>query len=400
MRDSREKRNLTASAFHWPKVRLLEISLLPLLISSCSQDHSSPQPRDSLTAAQKQAPIEIQFESIADNAIADGLVEGIQFALVEHGEILSTGGVGLADRETGRQMTPDTPINVASISKPVTAWGLLALMEEETLHPDTPFEELLRDPELYDDVFGDGHVTLRMLLDHTSGLSGASVPVTPISDSVPEIPDILRGRSSVRRARVEQPPGTGFRYSGAGYLVLQLALENRTQRSFAEYMDETVLRAAGMENSTFAVTSDWHDRVAAYYRDDGRRRDPYHLPGAAGGLYSTANDMARFIRLYTEGASPILDPERLSHTVAVDQPSAGISNLRYAFGHYTYVTQEGATVQFHAGGNPGLRALFVVAPDAGHGFFAVANNDRGSEVLAEMLAVWGNHYELSVHSHF
>ena len=84
----------------------------------------------------------------------------------------------------------------------------------------------------------------------------------------------------------------------------------------------------------------------------------------------------------------------------MDQPQAGVDDLRYALGHYTYITEEGTTILFHAGGNPGLRALFLVAPDAGHGFFAVANNDRGSEVLAEMLAAWGNYYELTVHSHF
>ena len=75
-------------------------------------------------------------------------------------------------------------------------------------------------------------------------------------------------------------------------------------------------------------------------------------------------------------------------------------NLHYALGHYTYVTPEGVKIVFHAGGNPGLRALLVIAPDRNGGFFAVANNDRGSDVLAAMLAAWGQYYGLTVHAHF
>ena len=379
-----------------------------LVVTACAPEDSPPEPRNSLTEARKQAPIESQFVAIANSAVSDGSVPGIQFALVEDGEVLMTGAVGLADRETGRPMTTETPINVASISKPVTAWGFMALIEEEHLDPDTAVAELLRDEGLHDEIFGGADVTLRMLLAHTSGLSGSSVPVTPVSEPIPEIPDILMGRSSVRRASIEQTPGEGFSYSGAGYLVLQQILETRSRRDFADYMDEKVLRPAGMRDSTFVVSPEWHSRIAVYYRGDGRRREPYHLPGAAGALYSTANDMARYLLLYTERGASTRDSilpearfsEMLSPVAPVEQPDANIADLQYAHGHYTYTTQEGTRIVCHAGGNPGLRALFVVAPETGHGFFAVANGDRGSGVLAEMLSAWGRHYEVSVHTHF
>jgi hypothetical protein len=55
---------------------------------------------------------------------------------------------------------------------------------------------------------------------------------------------------------------------------------------------------------------------------------------------------------------------------------------------------------YHAGGNPGLRAIFVVAPDRNDGFFAVANNDRGSQVLTAMINSWGEHHGITLHANF
>jgi len=64
------------------------------------------------------------------------------------------------------------------------------------------------------------------------------------------------------------------------------------------------------------------------------------------------------------------------------------------------VTPEGAKIVFHSGGNPGLRAIMVVAPELDAGFFAVANNDRGSAVIAELLGSWGTHHGLTLHEYF
>ena len=77
-----------------------------------------------------------------------------------------------------------------------------------------------------------------------------------------------------------------------------------------------------------------------------------------------------------------------------------IRSIQYALGHYTYTTPEGTRIVFHAGGNPGLRAVFVVALDRDAGFFAVANSDNGSETLAEMMRVWGEYYGLTLHEFF
>lgn len=403
----------SASAFRF--VPLSYCALFVLLATqvglvACVPDHGNTETLARLTAAQKvsEQPIEMQFAAIAEFAVSNMIVEGVQYSLILDEKIGAVEAFGVADRESQRPMTIDTAINVASISKALTAWGFITLAEREGWDLDAPIGELLNDKGLYADLFSDNVVSARMLLSHTSGLSGPSVPVTPATQPLPKLTDILRGRSTVARAEMEFAPGFRFFYSGLGYLVLQKVIEEQTQEDFSAYMSDALLLPIQMRGSSFVLTGDMLDDVAIYYRDDGRRREPYHLPGAAGGLYSTASDMARFILLYTDtgadirarlvsdaGFAELVEPVALSDKVNGASPA-----VQYALGHYTYETRESVDIVFHSGGNPGLRALLVIAPELNAGFFAVANNDRGSELMSAFLAIWGHYHSLTLHEHF
>ena len=386
------------------------VGLIVLGICSCTQDDNvaSNDSRYMSPNLDYEHSIAIQFISLVENSISQGLVEGVQFSIIEDGELLLAQGFGLADRETNRPMTADTPINVASLSKSFTAWGVLALSEHNDIDLDSSINNYLNSYQLTSEDYADADVTIGMLLSHTSGLSTPSVPVTPVTEPIPELTNILLGGSSVPRAEIERRPGSGYVYSGAGYLLLQKMIEDQTGSTFANYMTETVLEPSGMSNSAFSLSPDIVRRAAIYYRRDGRRREPYHLPGAAGALYTTANDMARFIILYTDkgrlSRSQII-PENQFVTMLVPVTPVQISGVnvgttRYALGHNTYETPEGIKIVFHAGGNPGLRALYIVALDGNDGFFAVVNDDRGAELLAEMMRIWGGYYSLTLHPYF
>ena len=232
--------------------------------------------------------------------------------------------------------------------------------------------------------------------------------MTPATQPLPKLTDILQGQSSVARAKMDSAPGFRFFYSGQGYLVIQKVIEEQTQESFSAYMSDALLLPLQMRGSSFALTGDMLDDVAIYYRDDGRRREPYHLPGAAGGLYSTAGDMAKFILLYTftgaDTRARLVSDAGFAELVQPITPSDNVSGasptVPYALGHYTYETPEGVDIVFHSGGNPGLRALLVIAPGLDAGFFAVANNDRGSQLMPAFLDAWGQYHGLTLHEYF
>jgi CubicO group peptidase (beta-lactamase class C family) len=339
---------------------------------ACTSDHGETDRLARHTAAQKASgqPIGKQFAEIAEFAVSNMIVEGLQYSLIEDGEVVAIDAFGVADRESQRPMTTNTAINVASISKALTAWAFIILAEREGWDIDTPVDELLSDKRLYADLFSDYDVSARMLLSHTSGLSGPIVRVTPAAQALPILTDILHGRSSVAGPEMEAAPGFRFSYSGLGYLVLQKIIEDQTQETFSAYMSDALLLPIQMRESSFALTRDMLDGAAIYYRDDGRRREPYHLPGAAGGLYSTARDMAKFILLYTDAGAEtrarLVSNTGFAELVEPVAPSGNVGGaiptIAYALGHYTYETPEGVDMVFHSGGNPGLRALLVIAP--------------------------------------
>lgn len=382
----------------------IALAATALAIAGCADE---PRETTLLAAAEsgRDRTLPERFEAIAEAAVAQGRVVGVQYALIEGGRTLAVDAFGAADRESGRPMSADTPINVASISKSITAWGVAAWLETAPVSADTPVNDLVTGYRLESPSFDPSRVTLRRLLSHTAGLSTPSVPVFRLTEALPPVPGILRGEAGVPRARLVAEAGAGFRYSGAGFLLLQLLLEEQTDSAFSHYMRDTVLDPAGMESSSFDATDYATEAVAVYYRADGRRREPYHLRGAAGGLYSTASDMASYLRLYTgDGArddivSAAAFETMLSPVASVRGDGVHGGELRYAWGHYVYSTPEGQTIVFHTGGNPGLRTMFLVAPRLGAGFFAAVNDDRG-EVIDAMMQTWGSEYRLTLHDPF
>ncbi len=344
-------------------------------------------------------------ETLVDEHLQrDGLV-GVQYAMLE-GAVQWIGAAGLADREAGRPMRVHTPINIASISKAVSAWTVLAWAEGTDHELAEPLVALLPDPPIRSTERALGAVTLEGLLSHTAGLSTPSVPVIAADQPIPALRTILDGHHSVPAARLVQAPGKGYRYSGAGYLLLQLVLEHQTGTPFDALARRLVLTPAGMQNSMFKLRDDWLPLTAVYYRANGSRREPYHLAGAAGGLYSNATDMLGFLRLYAdeERRARLLSPQAFADllrgrsTVTDDGEDPG--SVEYALGHNTYRTDEGVQVAFHSGSNPGLRSLFIVVPSRSSGLFIAVNHDHGARLLATLMNAWGEHLDLTLHELF
>ena len=183
---------------------------------------------------------------------------------------------------------PGARFAAGSISKPVAALAALRL----GLDLDEDVNERLSTWRLAD---GEG-VTLRRLLGHTAGLGMPFCPGSPAGERLPTLVEILDG------VRLESAPGAGFRYSGGGYVVVQLLVEDVTGRPFADVAEELVLGPVGMRASTFAP-------------GDGHR----YVEQAAAGLTTTVADLARFVialQQGTDGAEVMLAPH-------VELPEAG-----------------------------------------------------------------------------
>jgi len=279
--------------------------------------------------------------------------------LMRNNRVTAEHAVGIANVESSSLVKPDRTLFVlASVSKAVTAWGVMKLVQDGALRLDEPVMPRLRRWQFPASPYRDC-VTVRHLLSHTAGLDdglgyggfGPGQKVQTLEASLTHPADSTVGQTVA--IDVSREPGTAMAYSGAGYAVLQLLIEEVTGRPFAEYISETVLRPLGMSTASF----DW-DAIAAEGRaahlaaayGAGLTPQPprRYTARAAVGLYATARDVARFAQAFTT-PNPVLVPDTLGQMLTA-QPGTGGG---WGLGHALF-TDGGAASRIvgHDGGTP------------------------------------------------
>lgn len=245
--------------------------------------------------------------------------------LVAHGsDIVEFDASGMADVEAGHPMRKDTIFQIMSMTKPVTAIGIMMLAEEGKLALRDPVDLSL--PEFHDlkvatTVGPDAArlaipnhaITIRDLLTHTAGIQDYPGP--------PGIRDYAQTMNvsldEVVKALAKQPllfqPGTQWSYSSPGIEILGRIIEVCSGEKYVDYITEHVLRPLGMKDSFFFPPPDKVDRIAMVYAhkdgklvpapasilggDPAKHRQGAVFPAPGWGLYSTAEDLLRLYRM-------------------------------------------------------------------------------------------------------
>jgi len=167
-------------------------------------------------------------------------VPGLSIALIEDGKIVWVEGFGEANLITGKPVTEDTIFDVASISKAITAYAALGLVERGVLSLDEPVHQYLSQAWLPASAYAE-QITLRQLLSHTSGLTNA---VNPVNKTI------------------VNPPGERFEYSGVGFIYLQEVMEQATGKSLEQLAQELVFEPLEMDSSSYVVPQNMMPRLA------------------------------------------------------------------------------------------------------------------------------------------
>lgn len=319
-------------------------------------------------------------------------VPGLSIAVIDHGEIVWAKGYGVTDTSSKRPVTPQTLFEAASISKPISAVGVLLLAQSGRVRLDEPANDALKSWKIPPSTFTKGTpVTIRMLLNHSAGVdhvgSGRYVPYSP-GQSVPSLLQVLRGEtpSGSGPVRVVATPGTAFVYSGAGYEILQQLVSDVSGKSFEDYMQGAVLEPIRMSRSTFAQPlpeSLRRDAATGHYAGgqplDGRYRIGPEL--AVAGLWTTPTDVARYIisvqQSFQGAKGDPLDPEMAREMLT---PGLGGRGLGPA------LKVDGGSIRFgHDGFNEGFESSFVGYTSRGQGAVVMANSGFAFMLIEEVL---------------
>lgn len=359
-------------------------AIIFMSLGSCSGESVDPEaPLDAFTARLDQRiPALMEWYS----------VPGLSIALVRDGEPVWTAAYGYADRERGIKMQVDAIYRAESISKPVTAWGVTALVEKGLIDPDDPITEYLDVWAFPESAFAYEGVTIGRLLSNSAGLPLGSLgeEYAP-SAGKPSLEEYLAGE-----VRINNKPGTTFEYSNPGFNLLELLVEEVTGRDFNEYMQDAVLRPLGMDRSSFSWDEEWSPDVPVGYDLKGRPVAPYVYPyRASGGLFTTVGDIARFAiagAAARDGAKPnVLSREGIRE---IQTPRVEVSEVfgfvadSYGYGHFIETLPGGQKAVWHGGQGHGWMTHFHLVPETGDAIVVFTNSQRSWPLIAGILDDW------------
>jgi len=329
-------------------------------------------------------------------------IPGVVIATVVNGAPSRTYAYGFADREHDRRMTVDTLFSVASISKSVTAWGILRLVEAGKLDLDAPAQRYLPRWPLPPSQFPSRSVTIRRLLSHTAGIAAGNDEFRDSRDPPLSTLDLLHENGPSRedvRARLVATPGRSFLYSAPGFTLLQLIVEQETGEDFADYMRKAVLRPLGMNASTYRWDESMRPMTATPYLNNVRP-GPILVPQdlAADSLFATGPDLARFVGApLPDPALPagggVLTPESLHrlYTPSSWMPAIHIGDVGPdlpALGCFIEQNPGGRMVVTNAGHDPGWSSQFYMVPATGDGLVILTNSDLSEPAIAQIATLW------------
>lgn len=313
-------------------------------------------------------------------------VPAVSVAVLRNGELDWARAYGQADVETGRPATTETLFQAASISKPVAAMAALRLVEDGSLDLDRDVSESMRSWTLPEsDFLTNQPVTLRGLLTHTAGLSVSGFPGYRAGSPVPSAIQVLSGEGPTNTDPVESvaEPGSEWSYSGGGYTVLQVLVEDVSDQPFATFLQSAVLDPIGMERSFYGLELNAAQEAQAAF---GHRPDGSPVPGrwhrypelAAAGLWTTPTDLLTWSIEVLESAAGrsnrVLSPEMTRQML---EPGMG------DWGLGPEISGDG-TRFLHTGSNQGYRCLLAVSNDGSVGVAVMTNSDNGSVLMAEI----------------
>lgn len=325
--------------------------------------------------------------------LVENRIPGMAAAVWRDGRIIWEQGFGWADLEHRIAATEHTSFDVASVTKTLTAVALMRLVQDGRVELDRPANQYLGENALRSRGVDAGSITLRHLANHTSGLQGGDQFF--FGDGVIQVPSTDQAIARYGFAFAEA--GKRYQYSNLGYGVLGQVIAQVSGRSYEDFLREEIFLPLGMNRSSVHPAEEMRPYAATRY-DMDRRPIAFGrsvLP-AAGSVYASAHDMARF--------GLFLSKQRLADQAAVlsdasidamlqNRVSTGKLGVDYGIG----LVEErlgGHDLVGHTGSSSGASAYFAMVPARNLGVVLLANAHGGasekllSKVLQKFLPDW------------
>jgi CubicO group peptidase (beta-lactamase class C family)/D-alanyl-D-alanine dipeptidase len=356
--------------------RLLAFLTIGTLIATASLPAQAPPG--------KYAEAIAALEQWLEREIPAKKLPALSLALVDDQATVWAKGFGWQDQDHAMHASPDTLFRVGSVSKPFTALLLMLFVELGLIDLDAPIQTYL--PELQPINKTDKRITLRQMLSHRSGIVRESPVGNYFDDTEPTLAETVKSLNGIE---LVYAPETKTSYSNAALATVGYVLERTQKKPFPRLMEEKLLRPLGMTSSSFEPAPELRKRLAKAIMWTYHGRE-FAAPtwdlgmGPAGSLYSTPNDMARFLKfLFSRGQQPKLIQEKtLEQMWTIQFPDKPQSTAaRSGFGLGFFMSEfEGRRRIGHGGAVYGFATEFAALPDDKLGVIVCSSKDVSNAI--------------------
>ncbi len=327
-------------------------------------------------------------------ALKETGVASISVAVARDGRIVWEESFGWADRERMIKATPDTMYSLASISKPVTATGLMVLADRKLVDIDKPADDYIGAVKLTACAKGSAPATVRNILNHSAGLPlHYQFFYENEPDRRPPMEETIR-----RYGILVWAPGEVYEYSNLGYGIVDHIISKVSGREYADFMRTEVFLPLGMTRTSVGIGPGLAEYAAQRY-DENQKPIPFYdfdHPGASA-VYSSAHDLVRFGMFHLKDRLPEQKPILRDATIdgMQDESASTAPGKGYAVGWAIAKSDNGYRAVSHSGGMPGVSTELKLLPSENMVVCVLANGRHGriysldDDILSVLLPKYG-----------
>lgn len=317
-------------------------------------------------------------------------IPSVSIAIINNGKTEWTKTYGYADIGTKRLANKTTLYQVASITKSVNSFGIMKLVQDRKLSLTKDVRNYLKTWTFPDNELSKNKtITLKNLLSHTAGLSVHGFIGYSVTDTLPTINQILNGERPANNEAIKPIYSIDdhFEYSGGGYTVIRKILDDNISRNYDSLMTSIVLRPLKMKSSTFSQPLSSNYKNYAFGSDkemQGLKGNYYIYPEqSAGGLWSTADDIAKFV-LSIQNNLKGYNNSLINKHLTEEMLTPVLNNYAFGFG---IIEKGGEKYFWHEGESYGYNAIYYGSFNTGKGLVILTNAypSNGQPFIQELL---------------
>lgn len=378
-----------AFAAELPQTDLLVPAALSPVTPAPDSHSSDPLARSAQPTAQTALTVDERVQLLLD---ADAGITSIQYAMMDSGEIVESGVGGVYSKQENRLLTTENLFGIGSTSKMFTTAAMMRLADQGKVDLDCPVTDYIPEFTMADERYQD--ITVRMLLNHSSGLMGSTYGNGFLFDDADtQAHDTLLADLATQTLKAD--PGAFSVYCNDGFTLAEIVIERVSGMSFTDFIHQEITGPLGMAHTK--TMQDDFDRSSIvrtynpYAPDQETPTDAVNIIGT-GGVYATAEDLCRFAQIFTGEADVLTDASREAtfHKEYADGQWLDVENNTVGYGLgwdsvdlYPFnlygiqaVTKGGDTLLMHNS--------LIVLPE--YGLSAAVSSSGGSSAYCQMLA--------------